>query len=281
MIPGGGRVFDRCREASAEATAHAGWQVHMVGIIRFPPVSRPARGSQSMVAGRHGERDHRRDRPAENPPRGAVRGQPARRAAPRGAPRPARRGVARGRGGRDARPPGGAAAPRRRLPAPPAGRVVRPRPRRRAGAGRASPIRTRSPGSTRCTSSPSRTRSRSPRPASNARANGSVYSSTRSPPTVAAHFTASGTGSMNRLTRTPIFLMAATIDVSVSTAVSAGHPAWLVTSPGFTGTSVHCVGRTLSTRSRRSGRGSPSMLYSTSGDPFSSSAMPYTSDVLM
>ena len=41
---------------------------------------------------------------------------------------------------------------------------------------------------------------------------------------------------------------------------------------GFTGTSVHCVGLTLRTSSSKSGRGSPSMLYSTCGDALNSSA---------
>ena len=83
------------------------------------------------------------------------------------------------------------------------------------------------------------------------------------------------------LTRTPIFFIPLTMALRSSTGVSAGQPAWLVTSPGITGTSVHCVGRTFSTSSRKSGRGSPSMLNSTSGERFSNSAMSYTSERLM
>src|SRR6266850_1882435 len=46
-------------------------------------------------------------------------------------------------------------------------------------------------------------------------------------------------GSTNRLTRTPVARTSATTRVMVSRGVSADHPAWLVISPGCTGTSVH------------------------------------------
>ena len=76
-------------------------------------------------------------------------------------------------------------------------------------------------------------------PRANARANGSVYNSTRSAPIDFAHWIAGGSGSTNRLTRTPFAFNAPTIPASASAGVSAGQPASLVTSPGFTGTSVH------------------------------------------
>ena len=43
------------------------------------------------------------------------------------------------------------------------------------------------------------------------------------------------------------------IPASDSRGVSAGQPAWLVISPGITGTSVHWSGLTASTSSTRSG----------------------------
>src|SRR3982751_2795268 len=70
---------------------------------------------------------------------------------------------------------------------------------------------------------------------------------------------------MKRLTRTPCCCRAATSRPSSSAGVSTGHPAWLVISPGMTGTSVHCVGRACRTIASRSGRGSPSMLNSIPG----------------
>ena len=76
-------------------------------------------------------------------------------------------------------------------------------------------------------------------PRSKARANGSVYNSTRSAPIVLAQRIAAGSGSTNRLTRTPAAFNEPMMPASVSAGVSAGHPASLVISPGFTGTSVH------------------------------------------
>jgi hypothetical protein len=50
---------------------------------------------------------------------------------------------------------------------------------------------------------------------------------------------AAGSGSTNKLTRTPAALNAPTVPASASAGVSADQPASLVISPGFTGTSVH------------------------------------------
>src|SRR5438445_3413575 len=110
--------------------------------------------------------------------------------------------------------------------------------------------------------------SRAPR--SNARANGSVYSSTRSAPLEAANRMASGRGSTKRLTRMPPDFNALIASGNRSSARPSVQPAWLVISPGATGTRVHWSGRTSSTSSRRSGRGSPSMLYSIAGRRLSS-----------
>ena len=84
-------------------------------------------------------------------------------------------------------------------------------------------------------------RARAP-PRSNARANGSVYSSTRSAPTEAAHRIGSGDASTNTLTRMPLACRRSITAGSRSRCGPARQPAWLVISPGTTGTSVHCVG---------------------------------------
>src|SRR5262245_31879560 len=68
---------------------------------------------------------------------------------------------------------------------------------------------------------------------------------------------------MKRLTRMPRCCRSATTSRISAAGVDAGHPAWLVISPGRTGTSVHWWGRTSRTIASRSGRGSPSMLNST------------------
>ena len=76
-----------------------------------------------------------------------------------------------------------------------------------------------------------------------------------------------GSGSTKTLTRMPAPCRSPTIRRIRSTGVSAAHPAWLVTSPARTGTSVHWFGLTSIARSNRSGRGSPSMLYSIAARP--------------
>src|SRR5579872_18779 len=80
---------------------------------------------------------------------------------------------------------------------------------------------------------------------------------------LAAHSTAAGSGSTNRLTRTPISRIWLTARRISSAGVSGDHPASLVISPGLTGTRVHWCGRTSATSAKSSGRKSPSMLYST------------------
>ncbi len=70
-----------------------------------------------------------------------------------------------------------------------------------------------------------------------------------------AHRTASRSASMNSDTRTPSPCRRDVIAPSSVREVSVGHPAWLVISPGRTGTRVHWCGRSSSTSASRSGRG--------------------------
>ena len=87
----------------------------------------------------------------------------------------------------------------------------------------------------------------------------------------------SGSGSTNKLTRIPSARRSATVASSAAVCGPGVQPAWLVISPGETGTSVHWSGRTSRTSATRSALGSPSMLYSADGWVFSAAATSCTS----